>query len=104
MYSKLAFTRDKESKDDGYLNTYELFNLSLKARMAVLSACNTGAGTMQKGEGIMSLARGFYYAGCPDVVMTLWPVEDKISTQLIKDFYTYLSREIIKLKLYARLR
>ncbi len=40
----------------------------------------------------MSLARGFYYAGCPDVIMTLWPVEDKMSTQRIKDFYTYLSQ------------
>jgi CHAT domain-containing protein len=92
MYSKLAFTREGSKENDGYLNTYELFNMKLKARMVVLSACNTGAGTLQKGEGIMSLARGFYYAGCPDVIMTLWPVEDKMSTQLIKDFYTYLSQ------------
>ncbi len=91
MYSKLVFTKGDDGKEDGSLNTFELFNLQLKARMAVLSACNTGAGAMQKGEGIMSLARGFYYAGCPDVVMTLWPVEDKLSTQLVNDFYKYLS-------------
>ena len=41
---------------------------------------------------MMSLARGFYYAGCPDVVMTLWPVEDQISSSLIKDFYNYLAQ------------
>ncbi|MHC1708730.1 MAG: CHAT domain-containing protein [Bacteroidales bacterium] len=98
MYSKLAFTRETEGGNDSYLNTYELFNMKLKARMVVLSACNTGAGTLQKGEGIMSLARGFYYAGCPDVVMTLWPVEDKMSTQLIKDFYTYLSLGMNKIE------
>lgn len=98
MYSKLAFTQEQNSKEDGNLNTYELFNLKLKARMTVLSACNTGAGTLLKGEGIMSLARGFYYAGCPDVVMTLWPVEDKMSTQLIKDFYTYLSQGVNKIE------
>lgn len=98
MYSKLAFTREEDKKEDGFLNTYELFNMKLKARMVVLSACNTGAGTLQKGEGIMSLARGFYYAGCPDVVMTLWPVEDRMSTQLIKDFYTYLSKGMNKIE------
>ncbi len=92
MYSKLAFTGIPEKGDDGLLNTYEIFNMQLKAKMAVLSACNTGVGKMDKGEGMMSLARGFYYAGCPDVVMTLWPVEDQISSSLIKDFYNYLAQ------------
>ncbi|MCX6270135.1 MAG: CHAT domain-containing protein [Bacteroidetes bacterium] len=98
MFSKLAFTRSDKGKDDGFLNTYELFNMKLRARMAVLSACNTGAGMLQKGEGVMSLARGFYYAGCPDVVMTLWPVEDRISTQLINDFYYNLSKGMNKIE------
>jgi hypothetical protein len=40
----------------------------------------------------MSLARGFYYAGCPDVVMTMWPVEDQLSSSLIQDFYHYLAQ------------
>ncbi|MEI6576434.1 MAG: CHAT domain-containing tetratricopeptide repeat protein [Bacteroidota bacterium] len=91
MYSNLAFGKDRNKQEDGYLNTFELLNMKLKARMAVLSACNTGVGALQKGEGVMSLARGFYYAGCPDVVMTLWPVEDQLSSSLIQDFYHYLS-------------
>jgi CHAT domain-containing protein len=74
------------------LNTFELFNMKLNARMAVLSACNSGIGSIQNGEGMMSLARGFYYAGCPNVVMTLWPVEDQVSSVLVKEFYQNLSQ------------
>jgi|GEM_PF-732248 len=92
MHSNLAFGNDGSGTEDGYLNTFELLNMKLKARMAVLSACNTGVGALQKGEGVMSLARGFYYAGCPDVVMTMWPVEDQLSSSLIQDFYHYLAQ------------
>jgi len=93
MYSKLVFsTPDKNSKEDGFLNTYEIYNMKLNARLAVLSACETGSGKLQKGEGVMSLARGFIYAGCPSIVMTLWQVDDKSGTQIMKNFYSYLSK------------
>jgi len=92
LKSRLAFTSNPEKNDDGMLNTFELFNMKLNARMAVLSACNSGIGNIQNGEGMMSLARGFYYAGCPNVVMTLWPVEDQVSSVLVKEFYKNLSQ------------
>ena len=93
MYSKLAFSRpDLNSPDDGWLNTNEIYTMNLKARMAVLSACNTGSGKLQKGEGVMSLARGFLYAGCPSIVMTLWEVEDESGAHIMKDFYKFLSK------------
>ncbi len=60
--------------------------------MAVLSSCSSGFGKMHRGEGMMSLARGFYYAGCPSVVMTLWQVSDKSSSELMTDFYKYLKK------------
>ena len=91
MYSKLLFYKDtKDSIYDGELNTYELFNMQINADLAVLSACNTGSGKLQKGEGIMSMARGFLYAGVPSIVMTLWSVDDRSSAELIKYFYKYL--------------
>jgi CHAT domain-containing protein len=65
--------------------------MRLKARMAVLSACNTGSGKLQKGEGVMSLARGFLYAGCPSIIMTLWEVDDESGALIMKDFYRLLS-------------
>ncbi|MBL7970345.1 MAG: CHAT domain-containing protein, partial [Prolixibacteraceae bacterium] len=68
MFSKLVFSKpDGKSADDGYLNTYEIYNMKLNARLAVLSACETGTGKLQKGEGVMSMARGFIYAGCPSI-------------------------------------
>ncbi len=93
MFSKLIFSiPDKNSTDDGYLNTYEIYNMKLNARLAVLSACETGTGKLQKGEGVMSMARGFIFAGCPSIVMTLWQIEDKSGVQIMEDFYNYLSK------------
>ena len=93
MFSKLVFSSpEKNSIEDGFLNTYEIYNLKLNARLAVLSACETGSGKLQKGEGVMSLARGFIYAGCPSIVMTLWQVEDKSGVEIMKNFYSLLSK------------
>jgi CHAT domain-containing protein/tetratricopeptide (TPR) repeat protein len=93
MFSKLVFSQpEQDTKEDGFLNTYEIYNMKLNARLAVLSACSTGSGKLQKGEGVMSMARGFIYAGCPSIVMTLWQVEDKSGVQIMKDFYYYLSK------------
>lgn len=91
LYSKLVFTLPEPgSADDGYLNTYELFGLHLPGQLAVLSACNTGSGKLERGEGIISLARGFFYAGIPSVVMTLWEIEDHSSANLMAMFYENL--------------
>lgn len=90
LSSKLVFALNGDTVDDGFLNTYEVYNLDLNANLAVLSACKTGAGSISKGEGIMSLARGFLYAGVPGIVMTLWAVEDISSATIITKFYEYL--------------
>ncbi|KPK87392.1 MAG: hypothetical protein AMS27_02550 [Bacteroides sp. SM23_62_1] len=92
MYSKLAFTQNIDSVEDGFLNTYEIYNMKYNARMAVLSSCKTGYGRLQKGEGVMSLARGFMYAGCPSIVMTLWEVSDKSGALLMENFYRELKK------------
>ncbi|WP_319483041.1 CHAT domain-containing tetratricopeptide repeat protein [uncultured Draconibacterium sp.] len=92
-YSRLAFSQTIDSSaldNDGWLNTADIYNLDLNANMTVLSACNTGIGKLQKGEGLMSLARGFLYAGCPSVVMSLWEVEDAAGTKIMTTFYKYL--------------
>jgi CHAT domain-containing protein/Tfp pilus assembly protein PilF len=90
MYSKMAFAQESNSNEDNFLNTYEIYNLNLKSKLTVLSSCNTGFGKLSKGEGVMSLARGFKYAGCPSIVMTLWPVEDNSSIRLMEYFYRAL--------------
>ena len=69
------------------LNTYEVYNVPVNAMMVVLSSCNTGTGKLVTGEGILSLARGFLFAGSQSVVMSMWAVEDKSSSAVIKSFY-----------------
>jgi len=92
MFSKLAFTPEATGSvtSPGWLYTEEIYNLKLNARLSVLSACNTGSGTLKEGEGVISLARGFFYAGCPAVVMTLWEVEDRSGGEIMREFYRLL--------------
>ena len=68
------------------------FNLPMNAEMVVLSACETGTGKIVKGEGVMSLARGFSYTGCPSVLMSLWSVSDKASADIMIRFYEHLEQ------------
>ena len=90
MYSKLVFSEPGEEGEDGFLNTYEIYNMGLNASLAVLSACRSGFGIINRGEGIMSLARGFLYAGVPSIVMTNWEIEDKSGAEIMIGFYGYL--------------
>jgi len=91
LFSKLVFTSMEDSLREGFLNIYELYNMKLNGNLAVLSACNTGSGKLEKGEGIMSLARAFMYAGIPSVVMTLWTVEDRAGSTIMGSFYNFMS-------------
>jgi CHAT domain-containing protein len=97
MQSKLAFSlADTTGGNDGFLNAYELYNMELSAKMVVLSACETGYGKLARGEGIMSLAHAFTYAGCPSVVMSHWVADDKATAQLMELFYKNIAAGIPK--------
>ncbi len=91
MFSRIYFTDDQDSLEDAALHTFELYNIPLKAELAVLSACNTGYGKTVQGEGVLNLARGFTYAGCPSVVMSLWNANDRTTAELMKHFYKHLA-------------
>jgi CHAT domain-containing protein len=92
MFSKLIFSQDNDTANDGYLNTYEIYGIPLKAKMVVLSSCNTGNGILYTGEGILSLARGFIYSGSRSVVMSMWEIEDKSGTAIVEMFYKNLKK------------
>lgn len=96
MYSKLLFTPTADSFDDGFLHAAELYNMPLKAEMAVLSACNTGYGQLHNGEGIMSLSRAFTYSGIPSTVMSLWKVPDAATSEIMRLFYSNLKKGMSK--------
>ena len=56
-------------------------------QLVVLSACETGIGKLQKGEGAMSIARAFQYAGAENILFSLWKINDYASAQLMTNFY-----------------
>ncbi len=86
-YSFLAFYNTKDSIENEWLYNREIYELDLNADMVVLSACETGIGEMQRGEGIISLARGFSYAGAKSIITTLWSVNDQQTSEIMSYFY-----------------
>lgn len=101
MYSGLAFTPrtmleaagisdTTNPTNEGVLHAYEIYNMRLNAELIVMSACQTGLGKIQAGEGIMSLARAFAHAGSPNTVMSLWQVQESSTRKLMGSFYEYL--------------
>jgi CHAT domain-containing protein len=68
----------------------EIYNLKLdETKLVILSACETGTGKLSKGEGLMSLARAFTYAGCPNIISSLWKADDKSTAWILQRFYHY---------------
>jgi len=72
---------------DDALFLNELYSLDLNSDLVVLSACETGVGRLQKGEGAMSLARGFQYSGVKSVLFSLWQISDLSTSQIMGSFY-----------------
>ncbi len=92
MHSKMLFHPEPEIDEDGFLNTFEVYGTPLKAKMVVLSSCNTGTGLLHEGEGILSLARGFVYSGSKSVVLSMWEIEDRSGADIIISYYKYLKK------------
>ncbi|MEM6318645.1 MAG: CHAT domain-containing tetratricopeptide repeat protein [Bacteroidota bacterium] len=92
-YSHLAFSESTDTLNDRFLYAHELYNMDLSADLAVLSACETGDGQLQAGEGVMSLSRAFKYAGVPNIVMSFWKADDFYTKKLMTNFYEFLASD-----------
>lgn len=80
-------------EQDNLLYAQEIYNLPLRnTRLLILSACETASGRLVKGEGVMSLSRAFRYAGCANVITTLWKANDFSTTFLTKRIHRYLEK------------
>ncbi len=87
-YSFLAFSNNgKNMEEENLLYARELYNTSMNTDLVVLSACETGIGELKRGEGMISLARGFTYAGAQSVLASLWAINDQQSIDFFKLFY-----------------
>ncbi len=94
--AKLYFHKERNIDEDAILHPYELHQLHLNANLVVLSACETGLGEYAKGEGVLSMARGFMYGGSSSVVMSLWKTNDKATRQLMEAFHTQILGGVTK--------
>lgn len=90
--TSIAFAPSASSGDDGYLHTLEILALPLDTELVVLSACDTGRGKLERGEGTIGLTRSFFAAGARRVVASLWPVADASTATLMESFYEELLR------------
>jgi len=92
--SFLAFAPQPDGGD--LLFVRDLYGMSIPVEMVVLSACKTASGEIRKGEGIVSLARGFFYAGTRSLVSTLWNLNDQAGSKLMVAFYAGLKNHLRK--------
>jgi len=98
LRSGLAFAganRSGDNTDDGILTALEASGLNLwGTKLVVLSACDTGVGEVRNGEGVYGLRRSFQIAGAESLVMSLWPVSDLVTRELMTGYYTSLKQGI----------
>lgn len=93
----IAFARpDSGAVDADMLYARDLYGIPLRADMVVLSACETGLGEWQAGEGIIGLTRACMYAGAKSTVTSLWQVDDARTSGLIAEFYRGLRAGLSK--------
>ena len=86
-YSFLAFATPKDTTKGQVLYVKDLQNINLPTELVVLSACETGIGELQRGEGVVSVGKGFSYAGAKSVLTTLWKINDNSAAKLMPLFF-----------------
>ena len=96
-FSFLGFSGDTTTQlEEMKLFVREIYNLQTNAEMIVLSACETGIGEVQTGEGMASIARSFSYAGAQSLMATQWSVDDKATKELVRSFFENIKKALPK--------
>ena len=79
-------------KSASVLTALEASNLNLwGTQLVTLSACDTGIGQVRNGEGVYGLRRSFFLAGAETLVMSLWPISDYVTREMMTGYYTGLA-------------
>lgn len=94
--SGILLAQDTTGGNDGILFSGEIYNLELNANLVTLSACETGLGKIQSGEGIIGLTRALLYAGARNIIVSLWQVSDEATSKLMIDFYAEMLKSANK--------
>ncbi len=80
--------------DDGYLNSNEIINLRLNNSLVILSACETGTGKVEGGEGIAGISQSFFISGAKNVLATLWSIGDQSTQPFMQIFFTKIKDKV----------
>ncbi len=88
MFSGLLLARS--GTDDGLLEAREILELRLRARLVVLSACDTAHATRSSGEGLVGMSWAFLTAGCPTTVVSMWRADSKATARTMIAFHRAL--------------
>lgn len=94
--SYLAFSPAQDTQSGAFLYVRDLYLQRFPAELVVLSACETSVGEYRLGEGVISLAKGFFHAGARSIVATLWSVDDAKNAKLIRLFFECLYKGLRK--------
>lgn len=97
--SRLIFAKnvnDTISSEDNSLYSFEIYSQNLSSNLAILTACETGKPSYQAGEGMISLAHAFNYAGSESILTSLWKIDEQSSAAIIENFYGYLKNGLAK--------
>src|SRR6185437_13723626 len=89
LHSGLVFAGANRDRQASILTAQQVASLDLGGvDWAILSACNTGGGVLSDDEGVLGLERAFRIAGARNVVMTLWPVDDRVTERFMRRLYS----------------
>jgi CHAT domain-containing protein len=89
LFSRIILAADEQGQNDGSLTVQEIYELNLsEVNIVVLSACETNGGQLTRGDDLIGLSRAFIYAGTPNIVASLWKVNDEATRLLITTFFS----------------
>lgn len=96
-YSRLIFAKDgKNATTENSVYLYDIYDCDLTSDLAVLTACESGKPGYQDGEGMVSMAHAFNYAGSESIMTGLWKIDEQSSMQITEAFYENLQQGMTK--------
>ncbi len=96
-YSRLIFAKDEKDVDaENSIYLFDIYNCDLTSDLSVLTACESGKPGYQDGEGMISMAHAFTYAGSKSIMTGLWKLDEQSTSIITEYFYKYLKRGLGK--------
>ena len=92
--SGLIFAKETSRPDSNRLYLKDIYNCDLSSELTLLTACESGRSGYQDGEGMVSLAHAFNYAGSRNIVMALWKIDEHASAMIMESFIRYIKKGI----------